>query len=338
MRRCLFFIITFSLYGFCSESQDIHFTQFYTSPLNLNPAMTGFFDGSQRFTLQNKTQWESVTVPFTTLSASYDLPILKRYLKHDLFGGGIVIDRDQEGDSKYGTTQVNLSLSYIRSLNRLNNQFVSFGIQVGAAQRSIDYTQLIFDSQWDGTSFNPALSNNEQFNIRNFFFFDLSAGSYWSLLQHNGNSFNAGISLFHINEPRQSLLGDDDVRLARKLLINGNEQLVVTSKIKLIPGILIMQQGTYNEIDLGSMIKFIRSPAEVNYLALSCGMYYRVGDAFNLIAGLDYRDWSLGVSYDINSSNLVPASHNRGGLELTLMYIINKNKKNYIKKIPCPIF
>jgi type IX secretion system PorP/SprF family membrane protein len=300
--------------------------------------MTGFFDGSQRFTLQNKTQWESVTVPFTTLSASYDLPILKRYLKHDLFGGGIVIDRDQEGDSKYGTTQVNLSLSYIRSLNRLNNQFVSFGIQAGAAQRSIDYTQLIFDSQWDGTSFNPALSNNEQFNIRNFFFFDLSAGSYWSLLQHNGNSFNAGISLFHINEPRQSLLGDGDVRLARKLLINGNEQLVVTSKIKLIPGILIMQQGTYNEIDLGSMIKFIQSPAEINYLALSCGMYYRVGDAFNLIAGLDYRDWSLGVSYDINSSNLVPASHNRGGLELTLMYIINKNKKNYIKKIPCPIF
>jgi type IX secretion system PorP/SprF family membrane protein len=338
MRHYLFLFVSFFFCGFCSEAQDIHFTQYYTSPLNLNPAMTGFFDGSQRFTLQNKTQWESVTVPFTTLSASYDLPILKRYLKHDLFGGGIVINRDQEGDSKYGTTQVNLSLSYIRSVSRLNNQFVSFGIQAGAAQRTIDYSQLLFDSQWDGTSFNPGLPNDEQFNSRNFFFFDLSSGVYWSIVQHNGNGFSAGVALFHINEPQQSLLGNDNIRLAPKLLINGNEQLMITSKIKLYPGILIMHQETYNEVDIGSLVKFVQVPAEINYLALSCGMYYRVGDAFNLIAGLDYRDFSLGVSYDINSSNLVPASHNRGGLELTVMYILNKNKKNYVKKIPCPIF
>jgi type IX secretion system PorP/SprF family membrane protein len=338
MRRYLFLLISFLFYGFFSEAQDIHFSQFYTSPLNLNPAMTGFFDGSQRFTFQNKTQWESVTVPFTTLSASYDLPILKRYLKHDLFGGGIVINRDQEGDSKYGTTQINLSLSYIRSLTRLNNQFVSFGLQAGAAQRTIDYSQLIFDSQWDGNSFNPALPTDEQFNTRSFFFFDISAGSYWSIVDHNGNGLNAGIALFHINEPVQSLLGNDDIRLARKLLINGNAQLAVTNKIKLCSGILIMQQGTYNEIDIGSLVKLIKTPAEINYLALSCGLYYRVGDAFNLIAGLDFRDFSFGVSYDINTSNLVPASQYRGGLELTLMYILNKNKKNYVKKIPCPIF
>ncbi|MGD0711817.1 MAG: PorP/SprF family type IX secretion system membrane protein [Bacteroidales bacterium] len=338
MRRCLFFLSFLCLYSFYSEAQDIHFTQYYTSPLNLNPGMTGFFDGTQRYTFQNKTQWESVTVPFTTLSASCDMPILKRYLKHDLFGGGIVIYRDQEGDSKYGTTQVNLSLSYIRSVSTLNNQFVSFGLQAGAAQRTIDYSQLIFDDQWDGTSFNPALSNNEQFATRNFFFFDLSAGSYWSIIQHNGNQFSAGVSLFHINKPRQSLFGNNDVRLARKPLINGNALLMVTDKIKLCPGILIMHQETYNEIDIGSLVKYIVVPAEVNYLALSFGLYYRVGDAFNLIAGLDYHDFALGVSYDINSSNLVPASHYRGGFELTLMYIVNKNKKNYVKKIPCPIF
>ena len=338
MQRFLLIIISFCFYGFFSEAQDIHFTQYYTSPLNLNPAMTGFFEGAQRFTFQNRTQWQSVTVPFSTVSASYDLPILKRYLKHDIFGGGIVIDRDQEGDSKYGTTQINLSLSYIRSVSKLNNQFVSFGLQAGAAQRSIDYSQLIFDSQWDGLSFNPALPNDEQFTTRNFFFFDLSAGSYWSIIQHNGNGFNAGVSLFHINEPNQSLFGNNDVRLARKLLVNGNAQFKITDKIKLFPGILIMQQETYNEINAGSLVKFIESSDEFNYLALSCGLYYRFGDAFNLIAGLDYRDFSLGVSYDINSSNLVPASHNRGGLELTLVYITNKNKKNYLKKIPCPIF
>ncbi|MFA4853048.1 MAG: PorP/SprF family type IX secretion system membrane protein [Bacteroidales bacterium] len=340
MSKWLLYILTFflSFCGFFSEAQDIHFTQYYTSPENLNPALTGFFNGTQRFTLQNKTQWRSVTTPFKTLSASYDMPVRKRYFKQDIFGGGIVFNRDQAGDSKFGTTQANISLSYIRSISRINNQFVSFGIQAGAAQRTIDYSKLVFDSQYDGTSFNPALSNNEQFSKENFIFFDLSAGAYWHYIRHKGLYYNGGIALFHINKPKQSLFGNNDIRLDRKFVMHGNSQFEVTKKILVLPGFLFMQQGTCNEIDIGALGKFIIEPAEANYLALQFGMYYRFKDALNFIAGLDYKNISVGINYDVNTSNLVPASHSRGGFEISLIYIMNNNTKTYVKKVPCPIF
>ncbi len=338
MKRKLFLILILTTSAIFADAQDIHFTQYYTSPENLNPALTGFFNGTQRFTLQNKTQWSSVTTPYTTFSASYDMPVLKRYLHQDLFGGGIVINRDQAGDSKFGTTQASLSLSYIKSLSRFNNQFISLGIQAGAAQRTIDYTELVFDNQYDGNSFNPTLPNNEQFSKSNFVFFDLSAGAYWHYIRHHDLVFNGGVALYHINEPMQSLFNNADVRLDRKLLFHASTQLEPKRNVQILPGFLFMHQGTYNEFDVGALFKFIKIPNEVNYLALVLGLYTRMGDAFNFIAGLDYKEGSLGISYDVNTSNLVPASHNRGGLEISLSYIMSKNKKTYVKKIPCPIF
>lgn len=338
MKRKILVILSAMLISLLTGAQDIHLTQYYTSPLNLNPATAGFFNGTQRFTMQEKTQWRSVTVPFKTLSASFDMPVMKRYLKRDLFGGGVVINRDQAGDSKFGTTQVNLTLSYIRSISRINNQFLAFGLQLGGAQRSIDYSQLMFDSQYDGTAYNPSLSNNEQFAKSNFYFSDLSAGMYWNFLRHRSLGFDAGISVFHINRPHQSLFDNKNIRLDRKLVIHTGSQFNASKKIHIYPGICFMSQGKYKEFDIGMLTKFIKTPTEANYLALALGMFYRVNDALNFVAGLDYRDVSVGISYDVNLSTLVPASHERGGLEISVIYILNKNKKTYVKKIPCPIF
>lgn len=338
MKNWTIFIVVILASEFFTQAQDIHFTQYYTSPLNLNPATAGFFNGTQRFTMQNKTQWRSVTVPFKTLSASFDMPLWKRYLKQDMFGGGLLVNRDQAGDSKFGTTQAGLSFSYIRSISRINNQFLALGIQFGGAQRSLDYSQLMFDSQYDGTSYNPSLSNNEQFAKSSFFFSDISAGAYWNFLRHRSLGFDAGISVFHINKPRQSLFDNNQIRLDRKLVMHFGSQFNATSKIHVYPGILFMSQGKYKELNIGALSKFVKVPNEANYLAIALGLFYRVNDALNFVAGLDYKDLSVGISYDVNLSTLVPASHSKGGYEISLVYILNRNKKTYVKKIPCPIF
>jgi len=266
------------------------------------------------------------------------MPIWKNYYRKNLFGGGMVINRDQAGDSKFGTTQVNLSFSYIRSINKINNQIVSFGIQLGAAQRNIDYSKLVFDNQYNGSSFNPAIPNNEDFQKSNFLFFDLSSGATWNYLMPHKQHINFGLSLFHINKPKQSFFNDNNIRLDRKFVFHGNSQIMASPTLFVLPGILVMQQGKYNEIDIGSLVKIIKESENINYLALQFGLYYRVGDAVNLIAGVDYNDFSFGVSYDLNLSKLIPASNARGGFELSLVYIVNKSKKTYVKKISCPIF
>ena len=317
------------------NAQDIHYTQYYAGPININPAYASFYKGTQRYTLQNKTQWRSVTVPFNTLSASFDMPIKKRNIKRDLFGGGISVNNDQAGDSKFGTTQMNFSFSYIRAFK--NYQYISVGVQPGIAQRKIDYTALYFDNQWDGYSYNPALSNNEQFSKEKFFFFDFSFGLLWAKIKDKNNAIEAGMALSHLNKPKQSLFNNKDIRLDQKFLAHFNLKKEIKENLVICPGVLFMRQGTYNEIDLGSLIRYVQEPQEINYLSLFGGIYYRMADAFNLIAGVEYKNATVGISYDINASNLFPASRARGGLEISIIYIADKSVKTYNKKVPCPI-
>jgi len=321
-----------------SYAQDIHFSQYNMSPLNLNPATTGFFEGTYRFTLNNRTQWRAVTTPYTTTSVSADKQLLKRSFKQDMFGAGLVIYRDKAGDSDFGTTQINGSFSWIKALNKKSNQYISFAIQPGIAQRTINYEKLMFDSQYNGSSYDPNLSNNEQFSTKNFFFFDINAGAYWFYKYKKNLSFDGGLALFHLNTPHQSLFDNKNIRLDRKLVINANSVVNINPKFDLLPSILFMNQGKYRELDLGAALRYINDPRVVNYMAFSFGLWLRAKDATLLSAQIDYHKVSLGISYDINISNLTPASNERGGLEIALKYILDKKGPVIIRSVPCPIF
>ena len=53
------YLLTFALLFFISlNAQDIHFSQFYASPLTLNPAMTGFVNGDCRAGVIYRNQWK----------------------------------------------------------------------------------------------------------------------------------------------------------------------------------------------------------------------------------------------------------------------------------------
>ncbi|MFC1733283.1 PorP/SprF family type IX secretion system membrane protein [candidate division KSB1 bacterium] len=321
-----------------SSGQDIHFSQFNNAPLNLNPANTGFFLGTSRVVLNHRNQWSSVTIPYSTFSAGIDMQVFKRKFFQDIFGAGIVINRDKAGDSEFGTTQANLSFSYIKALNRKNNHFVSVGVQTGIAQRSINYSQLVFDNQYNGDLYDPNLYHGEQFSRDNFWFADISAGMHWYYQAENRLNFNAGIGGFHLNTPKQSLFNDGDVNLDSKLIIYGNSQSELSNKMDLLPGFMLAFQGPYTEIIYGTQIKFILDKNKYYYSAINAGIYIRHNDAVIALLGLDYRKFSIGLSYDVNISGLKAASNYMGGFEISAIYIFNKSKNQKIKEVPCPIF
>ena len=53
---------------------------------------------------------------------------------------------------------------------------------------------------------------------------------------------------------------------------------------------------------------------------LSAGAFYRLNDAVIPVVKLDYYNWALGFTYDVNISQLAAASSLRGGFEVTLSY------------------
>jgi len=318
-------------------AQDIHFSQFYNSPLNLNPAKAGYFMGSHRFALNYKNQWQSVTVPYRTFSASFDMPVIQRSAHQDMFGTGIVLNTDKAGDAAYGTTQASFAFSYIKALNKLNNHYISFALQPGIFQRSFKQDALNFDNQYDGTALNTSLPQGETFSKSNFVFFDMSAGLYWNYQYMDNLGFDAGLAVFHINKPAQSFYNDTSTILNRKTLFFANAVFQVSDKYDAVPGIFYAHQHNFNEFLIGSTFRYIKSPNPINYSTFNLGMFFRTKDAAIVVAGFDYLQYSFAVSYDINLSDLKPASRNMGGLEVSFKYIID-SKRSYIKKVPCPIF
>ena len=319
-------------------TQDIHLSQFYTSPLNLNPATTSFFAGTHRFCLNYKNQWSSITIPYRTMTASIELNILKRKFHRDILGGGLQINRDKAGDSEFGIFQSLFSLSYIKLINSQNNHFISIGIQTGPSQKTINYNALMFDNQFDGDKYNPNLSHEEQFNKKELWYLDFSSGLYWFLQLNKQQKYEVGIALFHINTPNQSFLGKKDIYLDKKFVFYSNNTLELWDKTALLPSVLYMRQGKYQELTFGARLSFIKERRPLDYKATNIGFLVRHKDAIIPIFGIDYKSYNFGISYDINISKLRNASESRGGLELSFNYRINKSNKLIPREIPCPIF
>ena len=334
-------ILLIMLGWFLSNSlmaQDIHFSQYMNSPLNLNPALSGFHDSKFRFILNHRNQWSSVTVPYKTYSAAADMQIWKRKRQSDMFGLGVLFNNDQAGDSRYGTTQGALSLSYVKALNRTNRNLLAFGAQLFYSQRSIDYSQLYFPSQWNGNSYDPNLQTGENFTVNSFSYLDVSAGIHWFSIINNKLRFNTGLSVWHINQPAQSLMNDNSIKLDIKYLLYTEVQINLDRTNILFPSIYYAHQGPYNEITLGMRYKHIVHHNKQNYTAMNIGLFARNSDAIILQVGLDYKKFSVVGSYDLNYSSLHVASNYLGGFEIAIIFSVDRNKTKKQTNLPCPIF
>ncbi len=153
-------------------AQDIHFSQFNSSPQNLNPAQTGLFNGDWRFVGNYRSQWAAVPVPYKTFSFSTDTRIKRSFLGFTP-AFGLVANMDKSGDSRLSTNQVYLSASFIKKLNKDSTHFISVGVQPGVTNKNYDVSALTFDSQYDGDAYNPALPSGENFTNTRITYFDI---------------------------------------------------------------------------------------------------------------------------------------------------------------------
>jgi type IX secretion system PorP/SprF family membrane protein len=317
-------------------SQDIHFSQFQNSPLNLNPARTGIFDGDIRFVGNYRNQWKSVSQPYTTFSGSVDAKLNRWSDQKNIFGAGLVLFHDKAGDSKLSSLFTGLSVSWTRILDRDGVHALTGGLQIGFNARSIDYSGLTFDEQYDGDVFNPDLGNTESFDGNNHGFLDLAAGLVYTLKLGDETHLGAGVSMQHLNKPDDSFFGESvavPTRLQVDLLLDAR----LSDRFDLVPTVLYQSQGSAGELVAGTSLRININDRPGKLYNFYVGGFLRMEDAIILSAGLDYNFLHATISYDINTSDLDRASNNKGGPELSLIYIIKKVKPLKIKP-PCPVY
>lgn len=333
MKKIFFVLIAYVLLLIPCHSQDIHFSQFTETPLLINPASTGVFDGFFRANLNYKNQWSAMGNPYRTMLASCDMPLLEKKKEKAHFGIGGYFFSDKAGDGHLGTASGNISASAIVPMNKENT--LSAGFQFGLAQRSIASENFQYPNQYNGISYDPNLPSNEILSTNSFTYLDLSAGVNYRYYRKddskNITSFNAGAAYFHINQPAQKFYSGISDKLYGKFILNGQMRYdFPQTRYGIIASAIYMKQGSASEIDFGAMLRYkltqgTKFTGFLTESAIAGGILYRINDAVIPQLFFEFSNFGVGLSYDVNISSLSQATHKAGGMEITLRYSMMKD-------------
>ncbi|GJM32978.1 MAG: hypothetical protein DHS20C18_19790 [Saprospiraceae bacterium] len=268
-------------------------------------------------------------VPYNTISVSAEKNLSKvLYNSPDCcppkgFSVGALFNYDVAGDANLSLTQLEISVAHTSWLG--GGFTLTPGLMIGGGQRSFDPVNLFFDNQFNGKEFEPN-SGEENFEDETKFLFDISGGLnlHYQTCQSR-TSFDIGTGIFHLNRPKANFYNDWEIRLPSRLSIYGLGIIQLTGKVDLLINALGQFQGPYTEVLLGGGGRFYLKPgSRPGRTAIDVGLGYRLEDAVILNAGLNYKMWQFGLSYDINTSGFERATNGNGGLEFSLGYIIHK--------------
>ncbi len=325
------FVYMSLLFTGLAYAQDPQFSQYYASPLYLNPGFTGTSE-AQRVALNSRVQWTQLKSPFVTHAVSYDVSV-----DHLNSGFGVIAMTDKAGSANLRTTTI--GALYSSKIRISEGWVVSPGLNFSYGSRGIDFDKLVFGDQieFNGPTLDDAIS---QLNNRNYF--DFSSG----VVIYNRLAW-MGLSVHHINKPNHSLLGED-ARLPMKTSIHGGVMIplkvhpLAGMKVSsLSPSFVYTQQGEFQQFDFG--LNMVYDPVLI-------GLWYRGlplqknfndkanQDAIIFMLGLNLKYLEVGYSYDMSISGI---SGNSGGShEISIVYKfdgINPNKvRRKDKFLPCP--
>jgi len=323
-------------------AQDLHFSQYYQGALALNPALAGTMDGDFRFAAQYRRQWYSVPVPYMTLSGAYDQTFSQLKLGSGQIAGGLLVQHDQQGDAALTFSQIALIGSYLMPVSESGT--LSFGVQLGGAQRSFDESDLRFGAQFNGDQFDNGLSNQENFSNTSRTFVDLGVGVNYHYFGENRLGYKTNVHMgggvHHLNRPDQNFLDQAPIKLPMRFNIYVDGIVEISGKSNFIIGTASQMQNGYVELLTRLGYGYKLPPVGGEGLTLSAGTAYRfsgTSDAIIPFMLAEYGPWTFGFSYDINISEFTVATGGNGGPELSLVYVMKRVPPVKTFKA-CPIF
>ncbi len=344
MKNILFRIlggILFTASSAVSFSQDIHFAQFFETPLLRNPALAGIFSGDFRMQGVYRTQWSSVTVPYQTgsFNAEYKLPVGRN---NDFISLGGEVLYDKAGTIALTSTHFLPVLNFHKSMSAEKNMYLSVGFMGGLVQRRLDRSKMTTNSQYNGIGYDPTLPDGETFSKPNYSYLDGSAGlSFNSQIgQNEDDNLFFGIAYHHFNKAhKNSFYQAENVEMLPKWVISGGVRMDVTDYNYITLHADYSKQGTSAEKIAGMIYSMKLDDMTDAHYIFHVGGLMRWKDAFIPVAKMEYRPFTIAMSYDINLSQLKTASQARGGFEVSVSYQTYFNRDNSSKEaVRCPRF
>jgi len=310
---------------------DPHFSQYYVYPSWLNPALTGAFDGSYRVAGIYRSQWGAVSSsPFATKGLSFDMTT-DRNLN---IGASVLNQTAGNGGYSYTTGYINVAYTGVR-FGANDRHRVAFALQGGVIDRRFDLSKLTFGSQWDPATgaFNPNRPAAFDVQAPKETTFDAGAGVlYFDAAPGKKANVYAGLSVGHLTRPSDRFGNTGNARLPMRTTFHGGVRINLTENFQLTPNGLYLRQGNAEEYMIGTYGQYKVNPQT----DLLLGANYRVNDAFVPFAGVSHKNLTLGLSYDVNTSDLGRLVRGANAFELSLTYIMRRRARTPEVEFVCP--
>ncbi|PJJ79153.1 PorP/SprF family type IX secretion system membrane protein [Mucilaginibacter auburnensis] len=333
--KLTFCLIAILLYILPASAQDPYFTQYFASPLSLNPANTGLFDGDYRVAVNQRVQWWNVGSSYHTTSISFDAKLFQEQMPDfDIFGIGFSGIFDKSLNGALESTFLSASGAYHKSLASDGRHILTVGMQATYANRFINYNQLTFASQFNVDFFDRSLPNYVDTRYSATSYLEANAGLIYSYHVEKANLY-IGTSLYHATRPTEQLFNETGYKVPFRTTIHmGGEVYVNDQSSVLFSGVYAEQQNITDKIfgvayGISTAQPYFNStePRVKFYL----GLWHRLGQSFIPYVGVDYNNYGVGLNYSFTSSQL--SNYRPQTFEISFIYRKRANKSSL-----CPRF
>ncbi|MFA0963288.1 PorP/SprF family type IX secretion system membrane protein [Roseivirga sp. BDSF3-8] len=298
-----------------SQAQDAVFSQYYNASLYLNPALAGF-DRNTSVQMNYRSQWNQLNFPYTTSQVSLIMPYYadKHAKPYGHIGGvGLSVYNDQAGNgNNFSTFGANLSFAYNLPLDTKQENQVSFGLQAGVINKSLDTDDLQWGSQYDPfIGFGGGNAPEVLTGYENRTFLDLGAGLFYSYSPEDEmkaiRGVNFGVGVNHLNQPNESVIAGEERQLPVLSKVHGSVIFGLGERTNLSANVLIANQNRESQINTGAYVSYkliTDGQPSIGYLTTRFGVWHRLEDSFIFLTEFETRQLKVGLSYDWNSSSL----------------------------------
>ncbi len=299
-------------------AQDLHFSQFFNNPLLTNPANTGFIpDADYRLGASYRNQYSNIMqVPYKTMSIFGDAQVFRNRIETGWLGLGGVLLYDVAGTGSLTSTKAYASVAYHQELGL--SSLLTAGFNVGWANKRIDQSKLTFPDQFDGKFFDGSQPTAVVLQNNSISYFDLQVGMNYAYFPSSDVYINAGYSIQHVNQPKETFFEDDaydQISMRHIAFLNG--LFKVNDNIIINPNIFYTTQARASEFQLGMNASYNLS--EHGEKQIMAGLYYRYNDAFIPMIGLTVNNISFTFSYDVTTSSLKNFNNSMGADEFNVL-------------------
>ncbi len=318
MRQYSMRVLLLLLVATAARAQDLHFSQYFNTPMLVNPANTGFNpDYDYRIGGNYRSQWANVGNPYKTMSLWGDVKLFTDRFENGWVGLGGSILKDVAGSGSLSSTTGSASIAYHQLIGY--NSLLSGGFSVGYTNKRVDISKLNFDNQWNGRFFDSNIPSNEPFAANSVSYMDLQMGLNYAYFASENMYINAGVSIMHLNKPRESFfdasISDSRVPMRFTGFVNAN--IKVQDMWIINPNIYVSKAGDAWETVLGFNAN--RDLGDNGAKQLILGMYYRTQDAIIPMFGYQINDLRMTINYDATISTLSNLNGTRGAYELSIV-------------------